>query len=462
MLMSTSMSTPSCRQVRICRDTLLVFVPITIWLVSCPPSLADDDRLLDRARRFEAMAEQVSQARMERVSDPIHESGDGYVFSRSAELHVEFQIGATRLGDQADAEALFPVKVTGFTREYDSRTQARPVTRRGGDLQRVKLTIAGLLSDEASPRAQIRPFQLDHATDYDAVQLVRDEIIANIQWYLPEVEIEGRQKFTEKTLVVDNQTDEPIWVFAQRHTRRRSDAGYQWQWLPGEPGTAESYRVLIAPRKTQPLLMRCEPRGVAGGSEPGESAVISPEDRDRPLIANRIRIWGESESGDRWETHRATDLWLVPANPRFNNERVYHDEHVQAYTWRIEPIVGPRQYSERLIAFKNNTTDKLTINGHYLSQENGETAWRALPNLQIEPGATAGPLSAQGMRVRASRVRFVARGDNLLFNKFARDSLHLVDESPAGRVYSAEKIGQFVYVFEAAAATTEGSGSPSQ
>ena len=101
-----------------------------------------------------------------------------------------------------------------------------------------------------------------------------------------------------------------------------------------------------------------------------------------------------------------------------------------------------------MVAFKNATTEPLELQVRYLSREQGELRWRSLPAMTIPAGQTAGPLNPQGMRVRASEIRFKAKGESRFFNKHANDSLALVEEGDAGRIYAAEKIGQFVYIFQ--------------
>ncbi|MCA9175569.1 MAG: hypothetical protein KDB14_13885 [Planctomycetales bacterium] len=382
------------------------------------------------------MADSISQARVIKTPSPVERRGEGFIVDQRKELHLEFQQGATRLDQDVNAQALFPLKVTGFTLQYDSRKDLRPVVKRGSDLQRVLVTVEGLLADEGKPKARIRDFQLKHGTDYDAVQLARDEIISRIQWYLPDVDIEGKQKFQEKRLAIENLTEEPVWVFAVAHSRQRANKGFEFRWRPANPDSGNAYRMQIPPKSTLPFL------------------IDAGEERRDPLQAARVRIWAESESGERWEAHRTHDLPLVERNAAFDNARVYHDDQIQTYTWPIKPKTGERSFSERLVVFKNATVEPLEVQVRCLSQEQGALRWRQLPSMTIPPMTAAGPVTPLGMRVRASEVRFVAKSKSLLFNKHAEQSLPLVEESDAGRIYTAEKIGQFVYVFEPQAAKT--------
>ena len=408
------------------------------------------DPKAELASRFEALAASVSQAEVVKSPEPIDEAGSGYRFSKATELHIEFQVGATRLLNQVDASALFPVKVTGYQRVFDSRKHAQPVTERGSDLQRIMVTVEGLLADEGTPKAKIRPFELKHGTDYDAVQLARDAIIDRVRWYLPDVEIEGRQKFLQKTLSIQNATDEPIWVFAHVRRRIRDEKTYEWNWLPGDPGSAKPYRMRVDPKTTQQFEIELlkgrqidlpSVGGIGGGD-------INLPDVNQPLIGNRVRVWAESESGQRWEEYRSKDLWLVEPNPKLDGQRVYHDLKRQTFTYRIDPKTGSRSFNERLLVLKNDTPETLRVDLQYRARENGLLRWRKVKTLQIPPGVVAGPLTGQQMRVRASQIRFVARGEDLYFNRYGNESLHLVEKGEAGRVYLAEKIGEYVHVLQ--------------
>ena len=58
--------------------------------------------------------------------------------------------------------------------------------------------------------------------------------------------------------------------------------------------------------------------------EPGKKELLqlSPERAGRarlrpgPMTASRVRLWAESETGERWLDYRDQDLWLVERNPR--------------------------------------------------------------------------------------------------------------------------------------------------
>lgn len=422
---------------------------------------ADDNELSakdDVVQRFERMANWVFARELVKKTKPYKKSEDGFRFSRYSELHIEFQLGATRLENEKDGAALFPIKATSLSRKYDSRRQERPELKERGDLQRVKLTVRGLLSEGDTPKAKItdfdpkREFKISHVTNYDAEQLIRDEIHRAIRWYLPEVLIEGRQKYLQKKLEIKNATDESIWVSLHRRTRVRGEKGYQWKWLPNEPGKGAAYdRILVRPKTTHALKVKVAEIGEINlpTTPLGGGGKIDLPDVERPVVANRVRVWAESESGQRWEECYDRNLWLVTKNPRIENDRAYYAEEMETYTHTIKPKTGTRYLTERVVLFRNETDDELTVDLQFRSNLNGVSKWRSRKAFRIQPGKTVLPLY-EDMRMRAAAIKFSAEGENVLFERHKSEPLWLVEEFEGKRVYRGEEIGRYTHVFKLA------------
>ena len=282
------------------------------------------------------------------------------------------------------------------------------------------------------PDVQIDIPTLEDYSGFPASQMVRDRVVDLIERFLPEALIDGKRPFYEKQLRIHNATDQRVRVWVQRRTRiRNRHYDYDWKWTPSGPGTCEAHTLEL---------------------DPGDS-VVPPPRREKELLltipfsASRVRVWAESESGERWVAYRNRDLWLVPKNPDCDNERKYYAEEMQVHTHVIEPRSGPRIYTERVLAFENHTEEKLTVNLRYCTHRDGESRWLELDNVEVPPGEPLYPRGADGMVIRASQVRFTAQGDNLYFGAHRERPLRLVQEGHGRAMYRAERIGKLVYTF---------------
>ena len=84
----------------------------------------------------------------------------------------------------------------------------------------------------------------------------------------------------------------------------------------------------------------------------------------------------------------------------------------------------------------------------YRAEDDGQIRWRELPEITLATGEALAPRDVAGMQVVASRIQLWAESENRRFVKHEETPLWLVDESPAGRLYRAEKIGSYLYEFK--------------
>jgi len=88
-------------------------------------------------------------------------------------------------------------------------------------------------------------------------------------------------------LLIGNASKEKVTVHVQYLTQ---DENGNWVWLPGDPENA-----------TESVTFELEP------DQYGDAF-----DGDWRIQAARVRIWAESESGQKWEKHKDSDFLLVP------------------------------------------------------------------------------------------------------------------------------------------------------
>ena len=423
-------------------------------LLSGGPQVFGDDasrseRDQQRLKRLQQLADSLQQVRIDQSQSSGDRSSSGRRYSFSSELHVRFLTAAADLGEnQRDAVCLFPVQVSGFTSRVNPQGESTQTA--GSDLQRATVRLVGLIGQDR-PKARIELAKLDHGSDFPADQLVRDRIHDLIRLYFPEAEIEGRQRFFERELVIRNDTEQPIraWVFVRSWDKspdqqegpelgrtdeevRNEGGDVRWRWLPGDPASARPIELTVAPRKSERVLFQ-----------------------RRPVAANRALVWVESDTGARWLEHKEEPLWLVEANPAENGERTYHAEKIDTYTHRIQPQPGPHLQTERVLQMKNGTSEPLEVQLKYRTRSGSGFLWRSA-KFTIPPGAAYQPRDDQGFRIRASRVQFVASSDNRQYTRYVDEPLWLVAEVNGRRAYKADSIGEFVYTFQPAAQTSQG------
>ena len=415
-------------------------------LVGIPTGSYGQQHQADSAKKFDAMVKSVHGKKITREPKPIRKKGSAYIYNVFTELHIEFLFGPSQVINNVDAVSIFPVKVSGFKKVHDTRVSSKPKITRGNDTEFVRLTVKDLLADNAKPKATIRDFKVDHGTEFEVEQMIRDEIIEAVRWYLPHVEVEGRQKFWQKKLRIENQTNDKMYVFVYYRSKRQTQEGNQWSWLPTKPGGGKPVKIVVPP-KSQKLVVG-QPVQYVNLPFGFKSVNVNLQQRKLPIETWKVRIWAESENGERWERYRRKDLELIPPNSKYENQRVYHDQTMQTHTYAFKPKSRQRTFSERMLVLRNNTREELVVDLAYFSRIGGESRWRKLPSMKIPPQTIVGPTDEFGMRVRASKIRFKAEGKSFLYTKFYNNSLYLVKESEAGRVYQARKIGQFEHVFE--------------
>jgi hypothetical protein len=314
-------------------------------------------------------------------------------------------------------------------RDYDSAVVAATISLRD------------LVGDSQQPTARIDVEDFSDSSGMNAPTLVRHKLQDLIELYLPDVEIEGRKKMVEKRFAIDNPHDEPLKVWIQLQNRQVRDRAYRWKWEPGQPGTEEAYQFLIPAKTPSPVTLRYE-------DSRSESSAIGP------LHGSRVRIWAESESGLGWTEHRHRDLWLVEENFALGGERAYDAEEMEMHVYRIPSKTGPRVFTERLLAFRNDTSEQLRINFRYLNATRGVQTWRSQSEILLQPGQSTTPRNEEGLRIRASQVQVRAIGESLHFGQDRAKPRWLIDEINGLRVYRAEKIGDFIYSFKMQPNTT--------
>ena len=232
-----------------------------------------------------------------------------------------------------------------------------------------------------------------------------------------------------------NGTDETLTVWIQAESLVREGQAKQWTWLPGKPGGEATDTIVLKPGERKLVPRREAPSKEA----PSKEAHV------RGRVA---RVWAQGESGEKYTTYRHKDLDLVPPNAQYNNRRVYYGEKLEEQTYEIKPTLGPKDYAQRRVQLKNATRDPLRVKLRYRAEDDGQIRWRELPEITLATGEVLAPRDVAGMQVVASRIQLWAESENRRFVKHEETPLWLVDESPAGRLYRAEKIGSYLYEFK--------------
>ncbi len=421
------------------------------WLAAPqPPAMSQELSAKDQSRvtRLKQLSDALQAVKIDLKQSSGDRSQDGRRYSNSSELHMRFLTAAADLSEnKQDGICTFPVQVSGFSSNISS-AQGVSDQKTGSDLQRAKITLVGMIG-QPKPKAKVDLAGLQHGSSFPADQIARDRIHDLIRQYFPEAEIDGKQRFFEKELVVHNETDEAIrvWVYGRSWDKspdqkeggelgrtedevKNETSDVAWRWLPGEPGSARPIELRIAAGQTEKVVYR--------GS---------------PLAANRVLIWAEGESGERWWDHKREPLWLVEPNPKLNGERTYHAEQVASYTHSIKSRPGPRLLTERMLQMKNDTSEPLEVKLRYRTNSGNGFAWQET-TFSLGPHETLQPTDGAGSRIRASRVQFVAESEHRKYTRYGAQPLWLVEETNGRRAYKADKIGEFLYTFQPAAQTT--------
>ena len=419
---------------------------------SSGPSRAEIETQVRKARTFQltdelcAAIDQMGRSGVElKRFETIH-SASGRQYRDRSGLSVQFRSAQCAPADGEDVALAVLVPVAGFT---DRVTPGRPdVLDTGSDVKPVTVRFKGLLGDEKShpPKARIRGASMSHGSVFPAERIANREIQRLIERYLPQVEVEGPKEYSECQLAVRNQCDEPIKVWVQTEWRTVRDRQFVWEWSPAPLGSDTAYRFQVQPGATELLKIGARYPAPAGSDSPPVDA------EERPLTARRVRLWAESESGERWAAYQSRDLWLLDKDPQLGESRGYFADQIRTYVHSVEPKAGSRIYSERLIRMINKTNEPLSVRLRYRAHEEGRTMWRSLKPFEIPAGAKGFVTSDQGMKLRASQIQFSAQGKHMYFGQYDRKTLDMVDEKDGRRLYFAERIGLFEHVFETPAA----------
>ena len=269
--------------------------------------------------------------------------------------------------------------------------------------------------------------------------IIRDRLQEIIEHFLPGIAIDGKRRFFEKKLAVKNDSDEAVTVWVQRTTLVQRGDKKEWLWEPGAPGTSTADK-LVVPAKTTKLLegkVELNLPKFAGG----------PKTVTLPLTAHRVRIWAEGAGGERLLKDKDKDLYLVDEDPKYDNARRYYAKEMETYTYTVRLPKGNRVFSERVVTLKNETDQPLTVLLRYRSHKEGQTAWRSLPKVVVEPGQTLPARGADGLMVRASQLAFSAESESMRFQASKAEPVFTVAETDQHRLYRGDTIGTYVQVF---------------
>lgn len=124
----------------------------------------------------------------------------------------------------------------------------------------------------------------------------------------------GQRWYSERHLIVMNDTQEPLQVHVQYSYLDRGKE----RWIPQDPKDG-----------TDSIVTWVDPDRVAYVKHKG-----------RPIIAVRARIWAISRSGKKWEDDRREDVWLVEERTR-DNRRQYQAAALETFPYWI-----PKQLPE--------------------------------------------------------------------------------------------------------------------
>lgn len=383
-------------------------------------------------------------------------------FSETSEVRVQFEnaVGVSR-GKGSGLVGL-TLAANGYRSRIHHGPESKVEQQDTSDVKGASIDFTSLVPQDkadlsegekqGSPKARIHVDQLADASGLNAGRRAHAKLQELVEQYLPEVEIEGPKMYYESQLAIENRTKEPIHVWVQTYSRALTNGALVWNWSPANPPAREAHRFTIKAGTTETLQIVSTYNAPAGDSTTDLAYATS-----KPLTGSRVRLWAESESGDRWMTHFDKDLSLVTPDPGLEETHGYFADQVRTFTHVIEPKSGTRIFDERLVVMTNKTKEPITVQLRYRATEGGATAWRMANDLTIPPGGSESPKTSEGMRVRASQVQFSARSDNFFFGTYSQTALALVGGADGQRLYHADKIGQFEHVFEAPVAKSNGS-----
>jgi len=381
----------------------------------------------------------------------------GRRLSERSQLNLQFRNPSAALEGNDGALLTVVVPAAGFSEKI--RTGKPTVRKTESDFQIATVRFERLVADPPKvdtaktgegkteptktnqpkpPTAKISVPILKHGSQFPAERLAHVHLQELIERFLPEVEILGPKKYVESRLAVKNGTDEPLVLWVKTYHRQPIQGRLDWAWLPSAPKEVPAFRFALKPGETKVL----------------DSADLLELRRDLtaavpvgPLAAARVRLWAESESGERWMDYRNKDLNIVAADSALGGEPGYFADSMKTHVHVIRPKTGLRVHSERVVKLTNKTSEPLDVALEYHSVEGDVARWRKLDPFEVPPGATGLPTTPEGMKVRASQIRIVGKGENLYFGEYERSPLHVVDAEKGGRLYSAEKIGTFEFTF---------------
>lgn len=374
----------------------------------------------DRVKALESLAGSIEKVSVDKVRQAGSLKSVERKLSNHSELRFRFTLCVSGLeNDNKDGVLLFPVQVSGFTSVISSDESRPPKRSSGSDFKKVKVTLTGVTAPK--PKVKIDLPNLKHGSEFDAVQLARDEIIRRVRWFFPDADIEGRQKFDLKQFAIKNSTEDQIttWVYFRTDVRKENKIESEWK-----------------PNRGTPIKV----------SLPPKSTVLVKDSSGNPIEADWVKFWGESEVGDTWDEFRDKALPLIDRNPQLENARAYYDEQMQTYTYTITPLTGKRNFTERIVELQNETPESLTATLQYRTSVGGKLVSRK-GTFTIPAQSKLTPRDDQGMLLRASQLRISGNTENRRYLRYADAPLWLVDEHNGKRIYQADRIGRFQFVF---------------
>jgi hypothetical protein len=126
--------------------------------------------------------------------------------------------------------------------------------------------------------------------------------------------------------------------------------------------------------------------------------------------------------------------------------RRYASPIVETFTYCLQANSGQQTFNERLLELRNQSSELLSVDLQYFSQENGQSSWKTLPKISLAPGQALQPTSLDGFRIRARRIHLKALSANSLYN--VGPDAQLGKEHHHKALYRAEKIGKLVHTFQ--------------
>ena len=408
---------------------------LAIYLVASASSSFGEERTAtqkqDRANRLDQMSKALEAVKVDRVRSLGNQQVEGRRMTNRSEMHFRFLTCVSGMTDEnRNGMILFPLQISGLSFKTDPSGKGPLRRDSGSDFQEIKVRFNAIFDDH--PKVAIDTPPLRHGSDFDATQAIRDEVIARVRWFFPEAVIEGRQKYFEKTLTFENECQEPAVVWLHYRTRIRTTAGFEWNWKPCPPHEGQPLRVVVPARAEIPITTE-----------------------GNPVKAGGVQIWAESESGEQWLDYRNNVLPLIAPNPDCEGELAYYSELPEKYTYTIRAREGKRQFTERTIELRNESTEKLDVSLGYRTQIDNRLIWRDGKYI-LQPGEKLAPRDSEGMLIRASQIRVTGKTENRRYEKHAADPLWLVPDTDGHRVYQADRIGKYAYVF---ASAREGEGT---